>query len=100
MVRQLLLSLMVARKNNPDDTHQRRGHTIHPVVSFTSETYLSGKKEELLPRDTNKQRLIPMISDGLVKENVLWLANRSGDAYLVIVKMTVETSLQHTTTLI
>ena len=78
MVRQLRLSLMVARKSNPDDTHQRRGHTILPVVSFTSETYLSGKKEELLPRDINNQRLIPMISDELIKDSVLWLANRSG----------------------
>ena len=32
-----------------DDTHQRRGHnTIHTVVRFTSDTDLSGEKEEFL----------------------------------------------------
>ena len=29
-----------------DNTHQRRGRNMHPVVSFTAETELSGKKEE------------------------------------------------------
>ena len=29
-----------------DTTHQRRGRNMHPVVSFTAETELSGKKEE------------------------------------------------------
>ena len=33
------------------DTHQRRGHNIHRVVSFTAERDLSGKKEEFLSRD-------------------------------------------------
>ena len=44
-----------------DDTHHRRGHNIHAVVSFTAETDSSGKKEEFLSRDTTKQRVIPMI---------------------------------------
>ena len=48
-----------------DDTHQRRGHNIHAVVSFTAATDFSGKKEEFLSRDTTKQRVIPMISDEL-----------------------------------
>ena len=48
-----------------DDTHHRRGHNIHAVVSFTAETDFSGKKEEFLSRDTTKQRVIPMISDEL-----------------------------------
>ena len=48
-----------------DDTHHRRGHNIQAVVSFTVETYFSGKKEELLSRDTTKKRVIPMISDEL-----------------------------------
>ena len=33
------------------------------------------------------------------KENVTWLTNMSGDAYVDIVNMAVETSLQHMTTL-
>ena len=32
--------------NIKDDTHHRRGHSIHAVVSFTAETDFSGKKEE------------------------------------------------------
>ena len=48
-----------------DDTHHRRGHNIHAVVSFTAETDFSDKKEELLSRDITKQRVIPMISDEL-----------------------------------
>ena len=48
-----------------DDTHQRTGHNIHTVVSFTAETDFSSKKEEFLSRDTTKQRVIPMISDEL-----------------------------------
>ena len=34
-----------------DNTHQRRGHNIHPVVSFTAETEFSGKKENFLSRN-------------------------------------------------
>jgi len=41
-----------------DNTHERRGQNIHPIVSFTVETEFSGKKEEFLSRDVNKQRLI------------------------------------------
>ena len=48
-----------------DNTPPRRGRIMHPVVSFTSETELSGKKEEFLSRDINKQRLIRMKSDQL-----------------------------------
>ena len=48
-----------------DDKHQRRGHNIHSIVSFTAESDLSGKEEELLSRDTTRQRVVPMISDEL-----------------------------------
>jgi len=41
-----------------DNTHERRGQNIHPIVSFTVEIEFSGKKEEILSRDVNKQRLI------------------------------------------
>ena len=53
-----------------DDTHHRRGHNIHDVVSFTTETDFSGKKEEFLARDTTKQRVIPMISDELKRKRI------------------------------
>ena len=52
-----------------DDTHQRRGHSIH-VVSFSAETDFQSKKEELLSRDKTKQRVIPMISDALREERM------------------------------
>ena len=72
---------------------------MHPVVSFTAETEFSGKKEEFLSRDTNKQRLIRMISDQLRERDCI-VANTHGNADVDIVKTAVETSLQHTTALI
>ena len=48
-----------------DGTHQRRGHSINTVVSFTAKIDFSGKKEQFLARDTTNQREIPMISDEL-----------------------------------
>ena len=82
-----------------DNTHQRRGHNIHPVVKFTEETVFSGKKGDFLSRDSNKQGLINLISDGLRKRgcNVI---NGSGDADVDIVKAAVESSHLHSTTLI
>ena len=82
-----------------DNTHQRRGHNIHPVVKFTEETEFSGKKGDFLSRDSNKQGLINLISDGLRKRgcNVI---NASGDADVDIVKAAVESSHLHSTTLI
>ena len=61
---------------------------MHPVVSFTAETEFSGKKEELLSRDTNKQRLIRKISDQL-RERDCTVVNAHGDADVDIVKMAV-----------
>ena len=71
-----------------DNTQQRRGRNMHPVFSFTAETEISGKKEEFLSRDTNKQRLIRMISDQL-RENYCTVANAHGDADVDIVKTAV-----------
>ena len=71
-----------------DNTHQRRGRNMHPVVSSTAETELSGKKEEFLPRDTNKQRLMRMISDQL-RERDCTVVNAHGDADVDIVKTAV-----------
>ena len=47
-----------------DNTHQRRGQNVYPVVNFTAETEFSGKKDEFLSRDRNKQGFINLISDG------------------------------------
>ena len=81
------------------NTHQRRGRNVHHVVSFTAQTELSGKKEEFLSRDTNKQTLIQKISDQLRERDCI-VVNAHGDADVDIVNTVVETSLQHTTTLI
>jgi len=82
-----------------DNTHERRGQNVHPIVSFTAETEFSGKKEEFLSRDVNKQRLIQMISDEL-RERDCTVVNSIGDADVDIVKAAVEASRLHTTTLI
>ena len=82
-----------------DNTHQRRGNNIHPIVNFTAETEFSGKKEEFLSRDLNKQRLIQLISDAL-KERNCTVVNSLGDADVDIVQAAVRSSLLHTTTLI
>ena len=82
-----------------DNTHQRRWRNMYLVVSFTAETELPGKKEEFLSRDTNKQRLIRMISYQLTERDCP-VVNAHGDADVDIVKTAVEKYLQHTTTLI
>ena len=73
------------------NTHQRRGRNVHHVVSFTAQTELSGKKEEFLARDTNKQRLIQMISDQL-RERYCIVVKAHGDADVGIVNTVVDTS--------
>ena len=70
-----------------------------PIVNFTAETEFSGKKEEFLSRDLNKQRLIQLISDAL-KERHCTVVNSLGDADVDIVQAEVRSSLLHTTTLI
>ena len=82
-------------KNN---THQRHGQNIHPVVNFTEETEFSGKKSDFLSRDSNKQRLIDFISDELRKRGYS-VINASGDADVEIVMAAVESSYLHSTTL-
>jgi len=69
------------------------------MVSFTIETEFSGKKEQFLSRDTNKQALIQLISDEL-RERDCTVVNALGDADVDIVKTAVEASCLHTTTLI
>ena len=82
-----------------DNTHQRRGHNIHPVVSFTAETEFSGKKENFLSRNCNKQQFINLVSSKLrIKGcNVI---QAPGDADVIIVKTAVESANLYSTALI
>ena len=52
-----------------DNTRQRRGQNIHPVVRFTADTEFAGKKDECLSRDSNKQELIDLINRELRERN-------------------------------
>ena len=50
-----------------DNTHQRRGMNVNPVVHFTEGTEFIGKKERFLSRASNKKGLIFLISAQLRK---------------------------------
>ena len=82
-----------------DNTHQRRGHNIHPVVKFTAETEFSGKKEHFQSRNCNKQQFINLVSSKLriMGCNVI---QAPGDADVIIVKTAVESANLYSTTLI
>lgn len=82
-----------------DNTHLRRGRGIQPVVNFTTDTQFSGKKENFLSRDSNKQSLIRLVSAEL-RNRGCTVVNAPGDADVEIVKAAVATSLLHTTTLV
>lgn len=82
-----------------DNTHQRRGKNLHPIVSFTKETQFSGKKEDFLSRDKNKANVIALISTALTKRGC-HVIHSPGDADVDIVKATVEQSCHLTTTLV
>ncbi|KAK4304743.1 hypothetical protein Pmani_023319 [Petrolisthes manimaculis] len=75
-----------------DNTHQRRGHNSHPIVHFTADTEFSGKKEEFLSKDVNKQTLIKMIIAELRRSDCD-IVNAPGDADVDIVKAAVRASL-------
>ena len=82
-----------------DNTHQRRGQKIHPIVSFTAETEFSGKNEDFLSRDKNKADMIALIITALTKRGC-HVIQSPGDADVDIVKVTVERSRHCTTTLV
>ena len=82
-----------------DNTHQRRGKNLHPIVSFTAETEFSGKKEDFLSRDKNKADIIALISAALTKRGC-HVTQSPGDADVDIVKAAVERSHHCTTTLV
>ena len=83
-----------------DNTHKRRvGQKVHPVVSFTAETEFTGKKDDFLSRDTNKQGLIDLIG-GELRQRGCSVINSPGDADVDIAEAAVEASRYHSTTLI
>ena len=69
---------------------------VHPVVHFTADTEFIRKKEQFLSRASNKERLISaqLRNRGCNEINV------PGDADVDIVKTAVDSSHQHSTTLI
>ncbi|CAL4059724.1 unnamed protein product [Meganyctiphanes norvegica] len=82
-----------------DNTHQRRGQYIHPVVKFTAETEFFGKRDEFLSRVCNKQHCINLLSAEL-KERGCNIIQASGDADVDIVKPSIETARHKTAALI
>ena len=82
-----------------DNTHQRRGKNLHPIISFTAETEYSGKKDDFLSCDKNKADIITLTSTALTKRGC-HVIQSSEDADVVIVKATVERSRHCTTTLV
>lgn len=83
-----------------DNTHQRRGKVnTHPIVNFNADTEFSGKREDFLARDSNKQGLIDLISDGLRQKDCT-VINAVNDADVDIAKAAVDSSCHHSTTLI
>lgn len=82
-----------------DNTHQRRGKNLHPVVSFNQDTIFSGNKEDFLSRDCNKQKMIHLISQTLRDEGCE-VINAPGDADVEIVKNAVQSAVTRSTTLI
>ena len=83
-----------------DNTHQRRGMNVHPVVHFTGDTEFIGKKEQFLSRASNKEGLISLISAQLSNRGC-YVINAPGDADVDIVKTAVDSSHhRHSTTLI
>ena len=82
-----------------DNTHQRRGNNSHPILHFTADTEFSGKKDEFMSRDANKQSLIQMITAEL-RRSGCDVIHAHGDADVDIMKAAVEASLVDPTTVI
>ncbi len=82
-----------------DNTHDRQGRNVHPIVSFTAETELSGKKEDFLSRDKNKANTIALISTALIKRGC-HVIQSLGDADVDIARAAVERAHHCSTTLV
>ena len=74
-----------------DNTHQRRGMNVHPVVHFTADTEFIGKKEQFLSRASNKERLV----SAQLRNRGCNVINVPGDADIDSVKTAVDSSHQH-----
>ena len=79
-----------------DNTHQRRGMKVDPVVHLTADTEFIRKKEQFLSPASNKERLISVH----LRSRGCNVINVPGDADVDIVKTAVDSSHQHSTTLI
>jgi len=67
-----------------DNTHQRLGKYLHPIVSFTAEREISGRKEDIsLVKKTSD--MIALISTELTKRGC-HVIQSTGDADVDIVK--------------
>jgi hypothetical protein len=87
------------RPNTKDHAHLRRTSNVAKDVDIREGTKFSGKMEEFLCNDKNKQALINLISDSLRKKGC-HVVHAEGDADVDIVKATVEVSASKSTTLI
>ena len=82
-----------------DNTHQRRGQCVHPVINFSTNTEFVGSREDFLSNPSNKQRFIDLVSFELLEKGCS-VINSPGDADVDIVKAAAAASLQQTTTII
>jgi len=83
-----------------DNTHQRRGQNRDGhKVTITETTKFTGKMEDFLSNNENKQTLIHMIADRM-KIRGCHVIHAMGDADLDIVRTAVSISSEKTTTLI
>jgi hypothetical protein len=83
-----------------DNEHQRRQRKSHPVVRFDSHTvFSSGRMEDFLSKDSNKQQMINLIS-GKLKDRGCEVIHAHGDADVDIVKAAVASAKLRDTTLV
>lgn len=83
-----------------DNTHKRRGHNNNnPKVNLTATSIFSGKKEDFLAGDSNKQAIVDLIAERLEKSGCK-VVKCEGDADVDIAKAAVKQSRETSTTLI
>lgn len=83
-----------------DNEHQRRQRKAHPIVRFDSNTvFSSGKMEDFLSKDSNKQQMINLIS-GKLKDKGCEVIHAHGDADVDIVKAATASAKRRDTTLV
>jgi len=83
-----------------DMTHMRRRKGIQSAfVNFNPEMKFTGQKETFLSNDQNKQRIICLIGEMLIKCGCT-VNHASGDAGIDIVKHAILSSKNYTTTVV